>query len=349
MRCMNKVTQEQIARAAGVNKATVSRALSGAPCIPPKTAAAIKAAARRLGYRPDPVMAAIAASRWHGRTHHKTITFGYISQFHHPASGMDRTNWAGAEARADELGCRLDHLVLEDYRDSSALQRTLTARGLTGLIIGSFYEATPTLTLNWAKFCAVSIGITPHQPPLHAVAQDAFDGALLAWRQVRAFGYPRPGMVIASHESKIHAEDDDNRRAAALVLHASCKSSDSVPPLIYNMTDPYDIKVRRLRTWHKRWKPDAVIGFNAETQFRLTDDVGIRVPEQVGYAQLIVLPEYNTAGIKEAADEIGAAAVDLLQFTLRTNQWGLPKTRIRHYLEPQWLDGPTLPPRMRAN
>ena len=51
------------------------------------------------------------------------------------------------------------------------------------------------------------------------------------------------------------------------------------------------------------------------------------------------------AGIKEAADEACAAAVDLLQLTLRTNQWGLPTIRVRHYLEPQWLDGPTLPRR----
>jgi len=340
---MNQVTQEQVARAAGVSKATVSRALSGAPGIPSETVARIKATAQKLGYRPDPLMTAIAASRWRGDGKHKGLVCGFISQFRQTHAGMDTQNFAGAEARASELGCRLDHFCLDDYRNSAALQRGLITQGLSGLIVGTFYEPQPALALNWDKFCAVSIGITPYQPPLHAVAQDAFDGVLLAWQRVLAYGYRRPGLAVALHGLPTHVEDDDNRRAAALLLHNDCAPAERVPPLFYGMTESYEAQAQQVIAWYRCWKPDAVIGFNAVMKNILVDAAKVRVPDEVGFAQLTTTK--GAAGIKEAAEEAGAAAVDLLQQMLRTNQWGLPKKRIRHYLEPQWIDGPTLPRR----
>ena len=342
---MERVTQAHVARLAGVDKATVSRALAGAPCVLPETAARVKAAARQLGYQSDPMLAAVAASRWRGEGQRRGLTFGFITQFQRPHAGEQDLWRAGAETRATQFGCRLDGFTLEDYANSAALQRTLLARGLTGLIIAPFFEAQPALTLDWSKFCAVSIDITPHQPPLHAVAQDAFDGAILAWQRVRAYGYHRLGMAIALHGLPTHVEDDDNRRAAALLLHNDCAPSERVPPLFHRITEPYEAQAQQVVAWYRRWKPDAVIGFNMVTSHILVHDAKVRIPRDVGIALLTTLPAEGAAGIKEAAEEAGSAVVDLLQQTLRTNQWGLPATRIRHYLEPQWLDGPTLPRR----
>ena len=223
--------------------------------------------------------------------------------------------------------------------------RHLLARGLTGLIVTPLFEAQPALTLDWSKFCAVNIGITPHQPPLHVVAHDAYDGMFMAWRKALDYGYRRPGIAIALHGLPTHVEDDDNRRAAALLLHKDCTLADRVPPLFYPMTDTYESQVQQVLAWYRRWKPDAVIGFNMVMRNILVHDVKVRIPRDVGVALLTTMPAEGTAGIKEAAEEAGSAAVDLLQLTLRTNQWGLPAIRVRHYLEPQWLDGLTLPRR----
>ena len=339
---MNPVTQAQVARVARVNQATVSRALSGAPCISPEVVARIKATAGKLGYRPDPIMTAMIASRWRGGGKRRDSTFAFITQFRRQYTGANRLI-AGAEARAAQLGCRLDCFALDDYANSAALQRVLISRGLTGLIVSPLVEAQPVLTLEWSKFCGVSVGITPYQPPLHSVAQDTFTGAILAWRQARAYGYRRLGLAIALHGLPTHLEDDDNRSAAALLLHKDCAPAERVPLLFHRLTEPYETQAKQVVLWYRRWKPDAVIGFNSMTKHILVHDAKIRIPRDAGFAALTTSPKESEAGIREAADEIGAAAMDLLQFTLRTNQWGLPKKRIRHHLEPQWIDGPTLP------
>jgi len=343
---MNHVAQAQVARVAGVNQATVSRALSGAPCISPETAARVKAAARQLGYHPDPLLTAVAASRWRDDGKSRGLTFGFISQFRHARAGMDPENFEGAEARAAETGCRLDHFFLEDYRNCAVLQRTLLARGLRGLIVASFFEENPAVMLNWNKFCTVSIGMTPYQPPLHAVAQDSYDGALVAWRQVLDYGYRRPGFAITLHALPTHVEDDEARQSAALFLQQKDRApSERIPPFFHSVGDSYDTQARDFIAWYRRWKPDVVIGFNNLEMAFLSHDAKVRIPDQVGFAALTTRSTLGIAGVKDAAQEVGAAAVDLLLLTLRTNQWGLPTTRIRHYLEPQWLDGPTLPRR----
>ena len=109
---MNRVTQKHIAQSTGVNKSTVSRALSGDPCIPRETVARIQQVARQMGYQPDPLVNAIAASRWRGNGKNKRLTFAFISQFRKPHAGVDWINLAGAEARAAEYGCRIDKFTL---------------------------------------------------------------------------------------------------------------------------------------------------------------------------------------------------------------------------------------------
>ena len=148
------------------------------------------------------------------------------------------------------------------------------------------------------------------------------------------------------HGLPTHVEDDDNRRAAALLLHNDCAPTERVPPLFYSMTESHEAQTQQVVAWYRRWKPDVVIGFNGMARNMLVDDAKARVPDQVGFVALTTLRwEGIIAGIKDPAEEAGAVAMGLLLMMMRTNQWGLPETRIRHYLEPQWLDGPTLPRR----
>ena len=297
-----------------------------------------------MGYRPDPVLSSIAASRWRGNGKNKRLTFAFISQFRKPHAGVDWINLSGAEARAAEFGCRIDKFTLEEYSNSSALQRVLVTRGLKGLIVAPFFDSNPQLTLDWNKFCAVSIGITPFQPLLHAVTHDVFDAILIAWRRAVAYGYQRPGLVIPLHSLPSHVDDDENRQAAALILQQQCRPHNRIPPLIYSLQAPYATTVKKVLHWYQRWKPDAIIGFNGAMKDILMKEGNLRIPGQVGFAQLTTLPDMlDTAGIREPAEDIGKASVDLLLLTLRTNQWGLPLNRIRHYLEPRWNDGSSLP------
>lgn len=341
---MSTITQATIAREAGVTKATVSMALRRDPRISAATGERVRAIAERLGYRPDPTLAAAAAARWRPATGRPGVTLAYVSQSEHPGIGPGLLHWQGALARAEALGYRLDCFHLDTYADAAALQRVLLARGIRGLVIGPFYSPAPLLTLDWERFCAVSCSLGHHQPLLHAVERDAFDGLRLAWQRVYEFGCRRPGLVIFQH-TQLQVDDDDGRRAAVLLCRQERRPElcTRVPPLFYGRGETYKATVRRLLAWYRRWRPDVIIGFNTMILGALRQ-AGIRVPEETAFVALVrVAGDPEVAGLREQAEDIGRGAVDLLDQALRTNQWGLPRVRVRHYLEPEWLDGATLP------
>jgi len=350
---MKRITQAQIAREVGVNKATVSRALAGDPRISAETAGRVRKLAARLGYRPDPSFAWIANVRWRGGTSHQHVTLAYVSQLRRPHAGNDVGYRLGTKKRAAELGYGLETFFLDDYPDSAALQRILIARGIRWLIVGPFYEPEPLLALDWTEFCAVSCGLSHFEPALHAVTYDPYEEILVAWRRVIDYGYYRPGLVIPQHPRPTQVDDDDRRWAAtALLFRAPGTPNGQVPPLFYSFTDPYENLAQHVMGWYRKWKPDVVISLNSLNMMNILQHTGkTRSPGQVGFAQFAAIghKQNNLAGIKDAAEDVGRATVDLLQLTLRTNQWGMPRTRIRHYVAPEWIDGDTLPRRNTGN
>jgi LacI family transcriptional regulator len=57
------VTQQDIARHLGISQTTVSFALRGHPAVGAATVRQVREAARKLGYRPDPLISALMAQR----------------------------------------------------------------------------------------------------------------------------------------------------------------------------------------------------------------------------------------------------------------------------------------------
>ena len=343
---MPRVTQSQVAQTLGVHVATVSLALRGDPRISAETTQRVRKAAESLGYRPDPALAAIAASRWRGGNSCQGITLGFVSQLRRPHAGSDGL-FRGAEMRAKALGYGVDFFFLDEYPDSAALQRVLLARGIRGLIVGPFFERAPALVLDWRKFCLVGCGHGHFEPAFHAVTYDPYESVLLAWRRVLEYGYRRPGISIMLHPPPVIVDDDESRRAAAIFCHELGAPGGRVQPFFYTAGDPYERISAGLLAWYRKWKPDAVIHFNGMDNHILQQMAKVRVPAQTGFAQCdgVDPRDPHTAGIRDVTEAIGRGAVDLLQQTLHTNQWGLPETRIRQYLDSQWVDGATLPRR----
>jgi LacI family transcriptional regulator, gluconate utilization system Gnt-I transcriptional repressor len=62
-RATGRVTLADVAQAAGVSPITVSRALRGERAVDPALVARVEAAARQLGYVPDPAARALASQR----------------------------------------------------------------------------------------------------------------------------------------------------------------------------------------------------------------------------------------------------------------------------------------------
>ena len=89
-------TLRDVALAAGCHYSTVSLALRDHPRIPSETKSRIREAAKRLGYRPDPALAALSAYR--------TIK--------HPARGQTVVAWLtnyATESGWKESACNIDY------------------------------------------------------------------------------------------------------------------------------------------------------------------------------------------------------------------------------------------------
>ena len=110
MGSLNRVTLKDIARETGVSHVTVSLALRHHSSIPAATRERIQAAALRLGYRPDPVLAALNTYRLasHSTPYQGNLAWIEIGPEGAP-SVSEKTDteyhlvWRAAQARARAL------------------------------------------------------------------------------------------------------------------------------------------------------------------------------------------------------------------------------------------------------
>ena len=124
-----RTTLAEVAQEAGVSIMTASRALRGASECAPQTRQRVHAAAKQLGYRPNPLVSAYQAQvRRPGKN--TGVSLGWLNDFPErgywsQAPGYCSGVWRGARSRAEQLGFHLeeiggamvDHLAGQLYRN----------------------------------------------------------------------------------------------------------------------------------------------------------------------------------------------------------------------------------------
>ena len=175
-----QATLQDVAVAAGVHRTTVSLALRDHPRIPAATRERIKAIAGRLGYRINPLVAALMQTRRLGRSErHVTLAFvtNYPTRFGWRPKHHDRPDYfPGATRRAHELGYKLEDFWLREPGMTPArFCRILAARGINGLLIARLPPDQHALDLEWNRFSCVALGMTLRSPVLHHVTENHFD------------------------------------------------------------------------------------------------------------------------------------------------------------------------------
>ena len=128
------LTIEDVAAAAGVSVATVSRALRGLPNVTPSTRRRVQDAADRLDYRPDPAAARLAA----GRTGTVTVAIPSLNGWYFS------TVVAGAEAVCADAGLEFQVIAIRSPQqrdrlldESQRLERRTDALILVDITIGA--------------------------------------------------------------------------------------------------------------------------------------------------------------------------------------------------------------------
>jgi len=338
-----KPNLKDIAKKLGVHPSTVSLALRDHPRISEAVRKQVKAMAIKLGYRVNPLIAALMQSRRTGRASgHLVLAYvtnyptrwGWKPQYH------DRPDYfPGAAVRAQELGYKLEHFWLgERGMTQERFCDILTARGIHGLLIGRLPPGQQSMDLLWQKFSCVALGMTLRDPVLHRVAEDYYSSGSAAMEQLIQRGYKRVGFVFSDANDSPRV--GERWLGAYLQQQLRFRPQDRVPPFFYEDGPALS---SAFREWYQKNKPDALLVTHALPVVHWLEEAGLQVPADVGLATLVNdHPEYGHAGVNGSAEKLGELAVEMLVGLLHRSERGVPDDPHEVLLSGDWRDGTTL-------
>lgn len=334
-----------IAKAVGMSHVAVSLALRDSPRVSLERRALVKAMAERLGYRPDPMLASLAAYRQGKREIGIRACLAWINQWRDPGAlrafkEFDRY-WQGARESSERLGYRLEEFCWPMGHSGRRLQTILETRGVRGLLIPPHRDGLELPEFDWSRFSVVRFGASVQTLAAHSITSDQSHCARLSFEKASERGYRRVGYVSDENferntrghfrEGYLNAQEElasPGRRLKTLVLKAEEKS-----------------RLVQFRAWCKSQKPDAVITTLVNIR-PLLDASGLRVPEDLGVATTSVLDGHFDAGADQNSQEIGRVAVSTLAGMILENERGLPRYQRRVLVQGRWVDGMSLPERI---
>lgn len=332
------VLLRDVAAAVAVAVSTASRALRGDHRISAATRQRVAAAAARLGYRPDPVLGALAGYRARSRPRGGRETIVFISTWP-PRQAPPAPAPALAE-RCAALGYRCESLVLgTDPAAQRAAGARLAARGVRGLLLGTGLVQQDELDLPWREFACVSVSGAPAMRLFPSVTSNYAQNLRQVLVQLRDRGYRRPGLVLDHWLMAATRDACLTGWGHAFALGGSRPAA----PLVLDGSGDRD----RLRAWAERERVDAVIAFSAGLR-RTLEAAGLAVPGRLGFAALDAAARGGVAGILQPREACLLVALDLLAARLRQHEYGPLPQPYAIQLEGVWLDGPTLRPPPRA-
>ena len=329
---MTRTTIHDIAVKTGYSTATVSMALRNRGRLPDTTRKKIQQIARQMDYRPDPVLASMAASRWHGHRSMASATVALISD------KREFEGQAGLIKQADHLGYRVHKFIISDYVDGRRLSDILYNRGIMGVAIAQIFTPGFCESFDWPHFATVGISEGAFRPPVHLIMPNHFRAVQGAWDYAVARGFKRIGMMLFDMP---YALDFHDRRAAFVDRQSDLPTRLRIPMLTIqpeeSVTNPDTLL--RTRKWLDRYQPECILGFN-DIFWWLLRNAGWRElfnPESfVSLWKSSTMP--NCPGYLLSHDGIGNRAADWLDSLLRTGERGLPKNPATMEIEMEWED-----------
>ncbi len=332
------ISLESIARHLGVSKVTVSNALRGSGRVSSAMRDRVQRAAVELDYRPNPLVTALMTNIRRNRSGRR-CTLGFLNCFENSDTWRKHNPTflrfqQGAEARATELGYRIEYHWLGEFAGHNArLGKVLHARGIPGFILAPMPEHGMRLDLEWDDLAMVAIGHTFTEFQPHRVSNHQFHTIILAMKHLVAAGCRRIGLVMPQM-------DDDKVENVWSAGYIAARMRHRLP-MIIPLTTP-EFKPGVVIPWIRKSRLDAVISTNEHVLKWMRAD-GFSVPADIRFAHLDWCEEKGVmAGINQQSERIGAAAVDLLVEQVNNNEYGIPTQPKTVMIEGRWSDGPTV-------
>lgn len=344
----HRTSLRDVAQLVGVSHVTVSLALRGDPRISAARRAEVEAAARKLGYRPDPMLSSLASYRQSKRPISIRSSIAWINQWRDPRELRRHQEfdayWRGASDCAMRLGYRLQEIEVTPDINPGRMEKILTSQNIRGILLPPHTAGLSLPGFDWGGFSIVRLGTSVKQPQAHIVTSDQLNCAAMAFSRMWERGYRRIGYV-ATHRHDLNT--GGNFRAGFLSAQ-----DEHVPlrrhldPLHLSDDDPA-ADLRTLKNWLKKFHPDGIIASSGNLA-ELLKRAGCKVPGDLGVAATSLLDGHFSAGVDQNSLEIGRVAMTTLAALIHQNERGIPRFCRRILVEGRWVDGSSLPERHAA-
>ncbi|MEO7099208.1 MAG: LacI family DNA-binding transcriptional regulator [Luteolibacter sp.] len=340
----SRLSLRDIAKFLNISHSTVSLALRNHPRISEAVREKVKQTALELGYKPDPMLAALSNYRKSKSDQPISAELGWINGWNDPKKLRTYKEfdlyWKGASAAANKFGYRLEEFCLGGDLTPKRLHQILSTRGIRGLLIPPHKDHPDWGDFPWEEYSIVRFGRTLQTPQSHIVTADQVANTMLAFRRMRERGYQRIGFVTD--------EDDTHERgqlfeAGYLIAQRSIAESERLPVFITNGFAPGERK-KAFASWLEKHRPDAIFTDVIDFLDLLKRAApGMSVPDSFGLAVTSVLDGRADSGIDQNAVEIGRVGFLMLNSLINDGALGIPKIFRQILVEGSWVDGKSLP------
>lgn len=327
-------TMQDIARAAGCSRMTVSLALRNSTHISESTRLRIQKLAREMGYSPNPLVSTLMAQRAGRRDASGRISLALINTFEnfHDFQRIEfyRLLLKGIQQRAQSLGYypEIFHLTRGNRLTPKQLDRILLNRGIRGIIILPVTSPDLVFDLSWQHYSTATIANTWHGVHVNRSSPDHFGNAHFLFSQLEKLGYRQPGLLISRD---VHVRTR-GMEVAAYYLFQKERRIPEIPAFIR----PPETTDKAVLKWLQEHRPDIVVGHGDETP--TLKRIGWTTP----FANLNLLPSQYliSCGMDPQPALIGEQAVDLVVSCLHRNEFGLPEYPRVAIVSGRWHPGP---------
>jgi DNA-binding LacI/PurR family transcriptional regulator len=340
----SRVSMRDLAKRLGVSHVTVSLALRDNPRISESMRRQIREMAESMGYRPDPMLAALANYRREKGEKPVTSALAWINAWPEPAALRSfkefECYWVGASKAAEKHGYRLEEFRLGEQYTPKRLHQILSTRGIRGILLPPHSLQPDWGDFPWAEYSVVRFGRSISTPRCHVVTADHVANTMLAFERIRERGYRRIGFVTDETDLKYrgHLFEGGYLTAQRLV-----DPEERLPVFTLNDIEPH-LRSAELLGWLKSNQVDAIIT-NLAAVPDMLDEVGIRVPDDVALATTTLLDTTISAGIDQHPVEVGRVGFLMLKSLLNDGSRGVPEIFRQNLVEGSWVDGDSVPDR----
>lgn len=327
-----------LAREVGVSVSAVSLALRNSPKVSMKKREEIRRAAERIGYVKD---GRVAELMEHMRTFHSRVRMSTIAVIISDIRKADLKNFPrivaftrGVEEEAKKNGYGVDFMFLKDLGVTpKRLRDILIARGIKGVVVMPFQTGVGEFEMDISGFCVSTPGYSIIKPTINRACPNFLQMMDELLEQVCRLGYQRVGFIMTYGSGGI----GHKLYSSSFLFYSTLIDESLRIPILRRR----DVGVVGIQKWMRKYKPDVVV--SSGMVYRILQDLGYRMPENLGFASLELLEDHGQAsGVDHRHDLVGSEALKLTFSDINLNHSGVPENPKVVLVDSHFREGNTL-------